>query len=106
MSHVPLRTHCMNDSAYEYTWRKIPRTGGNVSFACLKRSAWYPRPASTVSLTPGTFFLRALPALVPVVSLLAEPLENMEVAKVHAKSDGLPEHVFETCRAGRYRTVV
>lgn len=30
----------------------------------------------------------------------------MEVVKVHAKSDGLAEHVFETCRFGRYRTAV
>lgn len=31
------------------------------------------------------------------------PLATMETAKVHAKSDGLAEWVFNTCRSGYYR---
>lgn len=41
-----------------------------------------------------------------LLSSFEEPLGTMEVAKLHAKSDRIPEHVFEVCRAGRYRTVV
>lgn len=36
----------------------------------------------------------------------SEPLTNMEVVKVHAKSDGLAEWVFNTCRSGHYRISV
>lgn len=61
-------------------------------------------------LSNSTRLTRASLSLVvraPVVGRSsAEPLGPMEVAKVHAKSDGLAEHVFETCRFGRYRTVV
>lgn len=36
----------------------------------------------------------------------AEPLSEMEFAKVHAKSDGLAEWVFNTCQSAHYRVFV
>ncbi|CAM9408448.1 unnamed protein product [Ectocarpus sp. 13 AM-2016] len=81
-----------------------------------KNKKWVPfeatagRLAQAVSIPVEPYtrreFLRVLKHYARVEEVVNEPLDTMEVAKVHAKSDGLPEHVFDTCRAGRYRTAV
>ncbi|CAM9389645.1 unnamed protein product [Ectocarpus sp. 8 AP-2014] len=82
----------------------------------LRKKKWVPfeatagRLAQAVSIPVEPYtrreFLRVLKHYARVEEVVNEPLETMEVAKVHAKSDSLPEHVFDTCRAGRYRTAV
>ncbi|CAM9378782.1 unnamed protein product [Ectocarpus sp. 6 AP-2014] len=81
-----------------------------------KNKKWVPfeatagRLAQAVSIPVEPYtrreFLRVLKHYARVEEVVNEPLDTMEVAKVHAKSDSLPEHVFDTCRAGRYRTAV
>eukprot|EP00752_Nemacystus_decipiens_P003185 g2947.t1 len=81
-----------------------------------KKKKWTPfeemagRLATAVSIPVEPYtrreFLRVVKRYARVEQVVHEPLGPMEVAKVHAKSDGLAEHVFETCRFGRYRTVV
>ncbi|CAN0221593.1 unnamed protein product [Ascophyllum nodosum] len=48
-------------------------------------------------------FLRVVKRYGRVEEVIPGPLTTMEMAKVHAKSDGIPEWVFDTCKAGYYR---
>lgn len=57
-------------------------------------------------LTVCFYSLRSPEFSVFGVPLALAPLGTMEIAKLHAKSDHIPEHVFEVCKAGRYRTIV
>ncbi|CAM9625695.1 unnamed protein product [Pylaiella littoralis] len=81
-----------------------------------KKKKWTPfevmagRLANAVSIPVEPYtrceFSRVVKRYARVEEVVNEPLGTMEVAKLHAKSDRIPEHVFEVCRAGRYRTVV
>eukprot|EP00904_Undaria_pinnatifida_P004005 jgi/Undpi1/13605/HiC_scaffold_9.g03259.m1 len=81
-----------------------------------KNKKWVPfesvagRLAKAVSVPVEPYsrreFLRVLKRYARVEEVVAEPLVDMEVAKVHAKSDGLAEWVFETCQSGRYRNLI
>lgn len=63
-----------------------------------------------VSYYYAAFFLLIFPPnglnCFGLVSCVAEPMNGMELAKLHTKSDGLAEWVFNTCVSGYYRITV